>query len=254
MKTATRGLDEGPVVDLRKSVLTFHSPFPLFTSLILSPLHCFVFHFTSRDVVRSVHVLRHVHCPGDCVHLPVASVHFVRSVHVRVFDQRSVGISDRSVVSQCRNFSKKQLDAASCSESFLSLSLERQRSAGKIAHPCAYTGASVFDRYQKFCKSAAHLDGLVNLRWRGDGDGKTEPDMERCGSSRVRADTFVHQSRETLVKNKQYNLLRTSSGFYCRCFYWLLPPAGRQWYVRGILRGFFFFVVVFSILQANPRV
>ena len=28
MKTAARWLDEGPAVDLRKSVLTFNSPFP----------------------------------------------------------------------------------------------------------------------------------------------------------------------------------------------------------------------------------
>ena len=58
----------------------------------------------------------------------------------------------------------KKLDAASRFKSFFSLSLERQRSAGEKAHRCTYTGASVFDRRQKFCEPAARLDGLVNLR------------------------------------------------------------------------------------------
>ena len=58
----------------------------------------------------------------------------------------------------------KQLDAASWFESFSSLSLQRQQSAGKTARRYMYTGASVFDRRQKFCGSAARLDRLVNLR------------------------------------------------------------------------------------------
>ena len=58
----------------------------------------------------------------------------------------------------------KKLDAASRFGSFFSLSLECQRSAGKTARRYTYTGASVFDRRQKFCESAARLDGLVNPR------------------------------------------------------------------------------------------
>ena len=49
-------------------------------------------------------------------------------------------------------------------ESFFSPFLERQRSAGEVAHRCTYTGASVFHRRQTFCESAARLDGLVIQR------------------------------------------------------------------------------------------
>ena len=58
----------------------------------------------------------------------------------------------------------KKLDAASRFESFFFLSLKRQRSAGKTACRYTYTGASVFNRRQKFCESATRLDGLVNPR------------------------------------------------------------------------------------------
>ena len=68
----------------------------------------------------------------------------------------------------CRKLWKK-IDAASRFESFFSLSLEHQLSAGKMALPYTYTGASVFDRRQKFCQSAVRLDGLVNLPWRSNG-------------------------------------------------------------------------------------
>ena len=52
----------------------------------------------------------------------------------------------------------------------------------KMAHRCTYTSASVFDKHQKFCESAAHLDGLANLQI---GDRTTEPEIKRCGPTRV---------------------------------------------------------------------
>ena len=58
----------------------------------------------------------------------------------------------------------KKLDSASRFESFFSFSLKHWRSAGKMVRQYACTGASVFDRRQKFCESAARLDGLLNLR------------------------------------------------------------------------------------------
>ena len=59
----------------------------------------------------------------------------------------------------CRHwsFSKKSETLRVVSESFFSLSLERQRSAGEAAHRCRYHGcarASVFDRSRKFYESA----------------------------------------------------------------------------------------------------
>ena len=78
----------------------------------------------------------------------------------------------------------KVLDAASQFKSFFSFSLESQRNAGKMAHRCTYTSASVFDKRQKFCESVVRLDGLANLRY---GDRMTEPDIKRCGPTRVLA-------------------------------------------------------------------
>ena len=119
-----------------------------------------------------------------------------RAKNSRGFDQRSFRISERSVVRSeivesrsrrkfCKNL---YLYAASRFESFFSLSLERQRDAGKTARRCTYTGASVFDRRQKFCESTARLDGLVNLRKRSNGvEGQIKPEIKRCGPTRVRA-------------------------------------------------------------------
>ena len=92
-----------------------------------------------------------------------------RAKRSRGFDQRPLGISHRSVVTSeivgaDRAESSEKLDATSRFESFFSLSLERKRSAGEVAHRCTYTGSSVFDRRQKFHESAARLEGLVNLR------------------------------------------------------------------------------------------
>ena len=103
---------------------------------------------------------------------------------------RSVSVSDRSVGdlrSTGRKVWKKQ-DAAGRFESFLSLSLERERSAGETAHRWTHTGASVFDRRQKFCDSAARLDGLAKLSSRSNGlEGQTEPEMKTAthGLTRV---------------------------------------------------------------------
>ena len=102
---------------------------------------------------------------------------------------RSVGISDRSVGDLRSTGGKvcKKLDAAGRFESFFSLSLERERSAGEMAHRCTHTGASVFDRRQKFCDSASRLDGLAKLSSRSNGlEGQTEPEIKRCGPTRVR--------------------------------------------------------------------
>ena len=83
--------------------------------------------------------------------------------------------------------SEKKLDAASRFESFFSLSLEGERSAGETAHRCTHTGASVFARRQKFCDSAARLDGLAKLSSRSNGlEGQIEPEIKRCGPTRVR--------------------------------------------------------------------
>ena len=46
---------------------------------------------------------------------------------------------------------------------------------------------SVFDRHQKFYESAARLDGLAKLSSRLNGvEGQIEPEMKRCGHTRVR--------------------------------------------------------------------
>ena len=81
----------------------------------------------------------------------------------------------------------KKLDAAGRFESFFSLSLERERSAGETAHWCTHTGVSMFDRRQKFCDSAARLDGLAKLSSRSNElEGQTEPEIKRCGPTGVR--------------------------------------------------------------------
>ena len=93
-----------------------------------------------------------------------------------VFNHRSVG--DLRVRLTGRKFWKK-LDTASRFESFFSLSLERERIAAETAHGCRYTGASVFGRRQKFCESAARLDGLAELGSRSNGvEGQIEPEMK----------------------------------------------------------------------------
>ena len=71
--------------------------------------------------------------------------------------------------------------------SFFSFSLERERSAGEMAHRCRHTGASVFDRRQKICDSAARFDGLAKLSSRSNGlEGQIEPEIKRCGPTSSR--------------------------------------------------------------------
>ena len=56
-----------------------------------------------------------------------------------------------------------------------------------MAHRCRYTGASVFDRRQKFCKCTARLDELVKLSLRSNEvEGQIEPEIKRCGPTRIR--------------------------------------------------------------------
>ena len=91
--------------------------------------------------------------------------HDVESVHVpSIKDQshQSGYLTDRLCDIRSSHWKLlKKLDAASRSESFFSLSLERQQSAGKIAQRCTHTGAYVFYRRQKF----ASLQ-LVRNGWR----------------------------------------------------------------------------------------
>ena len=68
----------------------------------------------------------------------------------------------------------KKLDAAGRFESFFSLSLERERSAGEMARRCRYAAPSVLDRHQKFCESAARLGGYVEFKWRSNGERATD--------------------------------------------------------------------------------
>ena len=62
-----------------------------------------------------------------------------------------------------------------------------QGKCGWTAHRWRYTGASVFDRRQKFCKSAARLDRLAKLSPRSNGvEGQIEPKIKRCGPTGAR--------------------------------------------------------------------
>ena len=100
---------------------------------------------TSCEVSTCLAII--VHCPGHYVSFAYFTFPAGRVCEAcTAFDQRSVGISDRSgvrseIVYQAQEFSKNlAYDAASRFEGFFSLSLERQRSAGKMAHQCTYTG------------------------------------------------------------------------------------------------------------------
>ena len=47
----------------------------------------------------------------------------------------------------------------------------------------------MFDRRQKFCESAARLEGLAKLSSRSNGlEGQIEPEIKGCGPTRVGAD------------------------------------------------------------------
>ena len=95
-----------------------------------------------------------------------------RAKHSRAVDQRSVG---RSVADSSRAESSARSETLRVgSESFFSLSLEHQRSAGEMARRCRYAVPSVLDRHQKFCESAARLDGYVEFKWRSNGERATD--------------------------------------------------------------------------------
>ena len=139
----------------RKSVLTFHSPFPLSTDSAFGPAHT-----------------KPVHCPY-IYHLACGR----RAKHSRGFHQRSVGKSDRFLVrletvnaNHIESSARSSMLPVGSKASFPFCLFERQQNAGKVAHRCTYTGSSVFDRRQKLCESAARLDGLVNLRKRTIGE------------------------------------------------------------------------------------
>ena len=61
-----------------------------------------------------------------------------------------------------------------------------------MARRCTYTGASVFDRRQRYCKATAGLDGLVSARL---GDRTTEPKIKRSGLWSVNACPADHPGR-----------------------------------------------------------
>ena len=89
MKTATR-LDEGPE-DLRKSVLSLHSPFLLCSSILKCSFS------TACTCLTSFWHL----CTPSSMHCSLSRAVCKRARHAKrahVIDRRSVGISDRSVV------------------------------------------------------------------------------------------------------------------------------------------------------------
>ena len=101
-------------------------------------------------------------------------------------------------------------------ESYFSLSLERQRSAGEMECRCgqAYTGASVFDRQQKFCKCTACSDGLAKKRfwWHAP----TELEIKRSGPTIVIGSVLMHlwisHARLPSITKKKYSKGRRMKG------------------------------------------
>ena len=148
-------------------VFAFHSPFRFFTDSVVWP----------RAQSLSF-------CPLSEDQSPCKRER--RAKRSLGFDQRSVGISDRSVVRSKTvhaESSERSRMLRVGSERLFSLSLDRQRSEGKMARLYTYIGASVFRR-PKFCQSEARLDGLANRRF---DDRTANPEMKRCGPTRVRA-------------------------------------------------------------------
>ena len=190
MKTATHGTDEGrswvngidcspsprmPEMETEKSSTSY---FPLSISFV-HRLHTVVPAHTKpvRSIVRrSITLHAGMLCEAfTWLRLKISNCWDIWQISCEIGDSRR----------RSRRKRWKKLDAVSRFESFFSLSLERQRSAGKVAHRCTHTGSSVFDRRQKYCLSVAHLDGLVNLRLRSNGE---VGQIKRCGPTRVGAD------------------------------------------------------------------
>ena len=109
-----------------------------------------------------------------------------RAKYSRAVDERSVG---RSVAESSRAESSQRSETKRVgSENFFSLSLERQRSAGKMDCRCRYTLPSVFDRHQHFFKIRSSF-GLVLRIYDSVQMGRgrqTEPELKRRGPTRVR--------------------------------------------------------------------
>ena len=107
-------------------------------------------------------------CNKQCQRL---SERVMPSIHVPLIKDQS----GRSVADSSRAESSARSETLRVgSESFFSLSLEHQRSAGEMARRCRYAPPSVLDRHQKFCKSAARLDGYVEFKWRSNGERATD--------------------------------------------------------------------------------
>ena len=161
-------------MDTENCFLIFHSPFPLSTdSVSFGP------RTQSLAIVRRSITL---HAGTSC-----EAFTWLRSKISWDIWQISSEIGDSRRRSRRKLW--KKLDTAGRFESFFSCSLERERSAGETAHRCRHTGASVFHRRQKFCDSAARLDGLAKLSSRSNGlEGQIEPEIKRCGPTRVGAD------------------------------------------------------------------
>ena len=157
-------------METENCIFTFHSPFPL--SVPFGP------RTQSLSIVRRSITL-HTRTGTSC-----EAFAWLRSKISSDIWQISCEIRDSRRRSRRKLW--KKLDAACRFESFFSLSLERERSVGETAHRCRHTGASVFDRRQKFCDSTARLDGLAKLSWRSNGlEGQIEPEIKRCGPTRV---------------------------------------------------------------------
>ena len=125
---------------------------------------------------------------------------FTGSCHLkreRRFDQRLVWIMRQNATDELEIWDRpfessagKNLDAASQFESFFSVLLKHQQSVGEIAIDSMYTGASVFDRHQKLCLSAACLDMLANLQF---GYRTTAP-ARRCCPFGLKMAQLCHSS------------------------------------------------------------
>ena len=182
MKTATRRLfDEGPA-DLRKSVITFHTPFLLSLNLSLYRLLM----IRERRCMLVLDFVPH-QCPiVDSHGFTVATKPVDVSCEgctVRAVDQRSVR---RSCSWKSGNLAKVLKEARRC-QLVLRASFPFRSSASEVQTKWP-VGADThwhpsFDRRQKFCESAARSDGLAKLTIAlGNGDDRqTQPEIKRCG-------------------------------------------------------------------------
>ena len=89
-----------------------------------------------------------------------------RARHAKRFDQRSVRISDRSVVRSEIGAPRVLKEARRCQSvrKLLFLFARAPAKCGRKGPSMHVHWATVFDRRKKFCESGARLDGLVDLR------------------------------------------------------------------------------------------